>query len=135
MISKTGLYVIRALSELAKLPPDAWMGTATLAQKTDAPVNYLGKLLHILAREHVILSQKGVRGGVRLARPPHQISLFEALEPFENFSRWNDCLLGKPTCPDPDPCVLNKKWGPIRERVLHFLQSTTAANLVDEGHK
>ncbi len=132
MISKTGLYVIRALSALAKLPPDAWMGTATLAQEIDAPVNYLGKLLHILARERVILSQKGVRGGVRLARPPQKISLYEALEPFENFGRWKDCLLGKPTCPDPEPCHLNKTWAPVRDQVLEFLQNTTAANLVDE---
>ena len=102
MISKTGLYVIRALSALAKLPPDAWMGTATLAQEIDAPVNYLGKLLHILARERVILSQKGVRGGVRLARPPQQISLYEALEPFENFGRCR-LPLGQAHMPRPRP--------------------------------
>ena len=134
MISKTGLYVIRALSALAKLSPDTWMGTATLAQEIDAPVNYLGKLLHILARERVILSQKGVRGGVRLARPPQQISLYEALEPFENFGRWTDCLLGKSTCPEPDPCVVNKRWAPVRDQVLEFLRNTTAANLIDDGH-
>jgi len=132
MISKTGLYVIRALSELAKLPMDSWMGTAVLAQKIDAPVNYLGKLLHILARERVILSQKGVRGGVRLARPPEQISLYEALQPFENFTRWTDCLLGKPTCPEVEPCVLDKGWAPVRDQVLHFLQTTTAADLAEK---
>ena len=132
MISKTGLYVIRALSALAKLPPDSWMGTAALAQEIEAPVNYLGKLLHILAREQVILSQKGVRGGVRLARAPDQITLYEALAPFENFGRWTDCLLGKPSCPDPEPCAINTKWAPARDQVLDFLRQTTAANLVEE---
>jgi Rrf2 family protein len=130
MISKTGLYVIRALAELAKLPEDAWLGTAILAKEIDAPVNYLGKLLHILAREHIILSQKGVRGGVRLARPPQEISLHDALEPFENFHRWKDCLLGQKGCPDEKPCAIHSRWAPVRDEVIRFLQETTALDLV-----
>lgn len=129
MISKTGLYVIRALAELAKVPDDAWLGTAVLAKEIDAPVNYLGKLLHILAREGIILSQKGVKGGVKLARPAGEISLYDALEPFENFERWTDCLLGHTDCPNPTPCVLAAKWVPIRTQVLQFLKETTGADL------
>jgi len=105
------------------------MGTAILAQEIDAPVNYLGKLLHILAREQLILSQKGVRGGVKLARPANEICLYEALEPFENFARWNDCLLGQQDCPN-EKCELNARWAPIRDNVLKFLRETTAADLV-----
>ena len=130
MISKTGLYVIRALAELAKPPDTGWLGTAVLAKEIDAPVNYLGKLLHILARERIILSQKGVRGGVRLAYPPSEISLYRALEPFENFDRWTECLLGQQGCPDVTPCVLDRRWAPVRDQVLRFLQETTAADLI-----
>jgi len=135
MISKTGLYVIRALSALAKVPEDTWLGTAVLAQEIDAPVNYLGKLLHILARERLILSQKGVRGGVKLARPAKEIILYDALEPFENFSRWSECLLGQMNCPNETPCELNQKWGPVRNNVLDFLRNTTAADLVVHDEK
>lgn len=134
MISKTGLYVIRALAELAKVSDDAWLGTAILAKEIDAPVNYLGKLLHILAREGIILSQKGVKGGVRLARPATEVSLYDALEPFENFERWKECLLGQAGCPETDPCVLSCKWVPIRTQVLDFLQATKASDLVKKGH-
>lgn len=132
MISKTGLYVIRALAALARVPEGSWLGTAVLAQEIDAPVNYLGKLLHILARERIILSQKGVRGGVRLARPARAISLYEALQPFENFSRWTECLLGQKGCPDIEPCAINARWEPVRAQVMQFLQETTAADLVEQ---
>jgi Rrf2 family protein len=130
MISKTGLYVIRALAELARIPEDTWLGTAVLAKQIDAPVNYLGKLLHILAREGIILSQKGVRGGVRLAQPPREISLYRALEPFESFHRWTECLLGQEGCPDVQPCAVNARWVPVRDQVLRFLRETTAADLI-----
>lgn len=130
MISKTGLYAIRALAELAKVREDEWLGTAVLAKQIDAPVNYLGKLLHILAREGIILSQKGIRGGVRLAHPPEEISLYHALEPFENFDRWMDCLLGQEECPNENPCVVHPRWAPVRDEVLRFLRETTAADLI-----
>jgi len=130
MISKTGLYVIRALAELAEVPEDGWLGTAVLAKEIGAPVNYLGKLLHILTRERIILSQKGVKGGVRLARPPQEITLYQALEPFENFHRWTGCLLGQEGCPDMTPCALHGRWAPARDEVLRFLRETTAADLV-----
>jgi Rrf2 family protein len=129
MISKTGLYVIRALGALSRLPENTWMGTATLAEEINAPVNYLGKLLHLLAREGVIFSQKGVRGGVRLARPASEISLYSALEPFEDFSRWSECLLGSSECPDGEPCTLNLRWAPVREQYLRFLKETTVADV------
>lgn len=133
MISKTGLYVIRALAALAELPEDQWMGTACLAERIKAPVNYLSKLLHALARKDLVLSQKGTRGGVRLARPAHSISLYQALEPFEDFSRWTECLLGVEHCAAGNPCAVNARWDPVRRQYLRFLHETTAANLVADA--
>ena len=133
MISKTGLYVIRALAALAELPEDQWIGTASLAEKTKAPVNYLSKLLHTLAREGLVLSQKGVRGGIRLARPAHRISLYQALDPFEDFSRLNECLLGTEHCRADNPCAVNARWEPVRRQYLRFLHETTAADLVADA--
>ena len=133
MISKTSLYVIRALAVLAELPEDQWMGTACLAEKTKAPVNYLSKLLHTLSREGLVLSQKGVRGGIRLARPAHAISLYQALHPFEDFSRWKECLLDTDHCSADNPCAVNARWEPVRRQYLRFLHETTAADLVADA--
>ena len=132
MLSKTGLYVVRALAELAKEEEGNWLNTAVLAKEIGAPVNYLGKLLHILAREGILFSRKGVGGGVRLAREPHEISLYDALNPFEDFLNWNKCLLGHNFCPGNNPCHLASRWNPIRESVLQFLHETSAADLASQ---
>lgn len=129
MISKTGLYVVKALAALARLPEDTWIGTAELAEEIQAPMNYLGKLLHILAREKLVLSRKGVRGGMRLARAPDQISLYDVLEPFEHLQRWMDCPLGHDNCSQKNPCPLCAAYAPVRDRFLGFLQETTGADL------
>lgn len=129
MLSKTGVYVVRAFASLATVPENQWKGTALLAQEIDAPVNYLSKLLLVLAREGLVLSQKGAGGGVRLARPANEISLFEALNPFEGFSQWCDCIFGKSGCAVAQPCGIDERWSPVRQRMLQFLKETTAADL------
>lgn len=132
MISKTGFYVVRAVVALAEFPKGEWVGTSVLAEKIDAPVNYLSKLLHLLARERIVVSQKGIHGGVRLARSPQRITLYEVLNPFEDFDTWRQCLLGNESCPHAKPCRLYAQWGPIREQVLQFFQQTTVADLASQ---
>ena len=132
MLSKTGLYVVRALAEMAKVKDGSWLGTATLAKEIGAPVNYLGKLLHVLAREGIVFSRKGVGGGVRLARAPKDISLYDALNPFEDFPHWDECLLGHEACPGNNPCHFANRWNPIRESVIQFLHETSAADLATQ---
>jgi Rrf2 family protein len=100
MISKTGLHAIRALSALAELPAGSYAGAGAIADKVNAPRNYLGKLLQNLAREGLVVSQKGLNGGFRLARDPKTITLLDVVEPIEHVSRWSECFLGKKVCED-----------------------------------
>lgn len=132
MISKTGLHMIRALVALSKIPPDTCIGAAALADEIDAPRNYLGKLLNTLSRQGLITAQKGGNGGVKLARPANEISLFEVVEPFEGVSRWEECFLGHKVCSDETPCVAHASWKPIREAYLAFLRTKTIADLVTD---
>lgn len=129
MFSKTTTYVMRALAVLAKAPEGAWVGTSTLAETTGAPENYLGKLLQSLTRAKVIESRKGAGGGIRFARDPHTISLFEALDPFEDFDKWPECMFGMDPCIAPKPCSFHDRWVALREDMLKFLHDRTAGDL------
>jgi Rrf2 family protein len=95
VISRTGLYAVRAIVALAKLPTGRFAGAASIARSVGAPQNYLGKLLKDLAREGLLESQKGLGGGFRLARDPKNITLFDVVEPIEQVSRWSGCILGR----------------------------------------
>ena len=75
LLSRSGIHAVRALVALAQLPEGEFKGAAALAEKTDAPPNYLGKLLQALAREGLVQSQKGLGGGFRLARDPDDITI------------------------------------------------------------
>ena len=128
MLSKTALSVVKALVELAELPPDSFAGAATVAQRIDAPQNYLSKMLKGLVREQLVESQKGSGGGFRLSRRPEKISLYDVVEPIVQFSMWDGGFLGG-RCDGRAPCSVHQHWSDVRETYLDFLKKTTIADL------
>jgi Rrf2 family protein len=133
VISRTGLYAVRAMVALAKLAPGKFGGAAYIARTVGAPENYLGKLLKILAREGLVESQKGLGGGFRLARDPRQISLFDVVEPIEQLSRWSGCILGRNECSDDNSCPIHEQWKKVRGNYMRMLTTTTIAQLAAKG--
>ena len=132
MISRTGVHAVRALTVLARYPSGQFVGTASLAEKVEAPTNYLGKLLQSLVQTGLVESRKGAGGGFRLASPADSISLYDALLPVEDFDRWRGCLLGGRDCCETDTCALHDEWGELRDRYLDLLARTTIKTLAQQ---
>jgi Rrf2 family iron-sulfur cluster assembly transcriptional regulator len=132
LIGKTGVHAIRALTQLTGLPEGQSLGAARIAERIDAPPNYLAKLLRILAREGLVESLKGPGGGFRLARDPRKIRLLDVVEPIEGVTRWNRCILRQRECSDEEPCAIHDRWKPLRDGYLALLAETTIADLEPE---
>ncbi len=130
MLSKTSTLVINALVELAKLPDGECEGAKCIAKKIKAPQNYLGKMLQNLSYNKIVISQKGMGGGFRLAKDPKNISLYEIVEPIDNVSLWSKCALGLKKCCDSNPCAVHHDWKGVREKYYKFLKRTTIADLI-----
>jgi len=129
MISRTGLHAVNALVLLASLPEGEYSGASAIAKKIGAPPNYLGKLLQGLVRHGLVASQKGLRGGFRLARNPAAISLLDVVEPIDQVTRWSGCFLGRAQCQDDDPCAVHHRWKPVRDAYVDLLEQTSIADL------
>jgi Rrf2 family protein len=133
MITKTGLHAVRAMVALARLPEGVYAGAGKVAREIRAPQNYLAKLLQALAREGLVVSQKGLGGGFRLARDPDEITLYDVVEPIEHISRWSGCILGRSDCSDEAPCAIHHRWKKVRNAYLGLLNRTTIADLLAKG--
>jgi Rrf2 family protein len=114
---------------LVGLPEGRYLGAGAIARRIRARPNYLGKLLQVLAREGLLVSQKGQRGGYRLARPPETIRLIEVLDPIESPARLPGCFLGRKECSDDDPCLVHDRWMAVKDLYLSFLSDLTVAEL------
>lgn len=130
MLTKTSKQVVNALIEMAKLPEGEYLGVGAIAQKIDAPQNYLGKMLQLLVATGIVASQKGSGGGFRLARPANAISLFEIVEPMENVTGWSVCALRNDRCSQKDACPVHDQWKTVKETYMNFLKQTKIADMV-----
>ncbi len=135
VLSKTATHAVKAMIELAGLPPDGFRGSAAIAEHIGAPPNYLGKLLQALAAAGIVHSQKGLGGGFRLARRASEISLWEIVEPIDHVSRWSGCFMGQSVCSDDAPCPLHDRWACVRDAYLRMLETSTLADLVGQQSK
>lgn len=132
MISKTGIHALAALTKLATLPSGDYAGASDIADDIGAPKNYLGKLLKALASNGLLVSQKGFKGGFRLAKDADDISLFDVIEPIDKVSRWGNCFMSSGACSEGEPCAVHSRWKVIREEYLGFLHETSIADLASK---
>jgi Rrf2 family protein len=133
MLSQTAEYALRAVLELAAAPGDEPVRVGQLAERLAVPQNYLSKILHVLAREGVLSSGRGPRGGFRLAVAPDDLTLAEIVAPFDAIEERSRCLLGRPQCGDASPCAAHEQWKEVSGRVRRFFYETTVAALKGRG--
>jgi Rrf2 family protein len=78
-VSARADYAIRALVELAAAGPEASLRGDAIATAQSIPTKYLENLLADLRRARLVSSQRGIRGGYRLAREASTITLADVI--------------------------------------------------------
>jgi Rrf2 family protein len=131
MLSKSGKHAVRAMAVLAGLGQSARADVSTISREINAPKMYLSKIMRRLSQAGLLNGRKGRGGGYRLTRQAECISMFDVLEPFENFS---DTANG--TSDDPLSCGLTARRDPcetIQFRYLSILHETSLAEVATDA--
>jgi Rrf2 family protein len=93
MFSQTVEYALRAVVYLAGQVPD-FRTTEEIARVTRVPQAYLAKVLQSLVHAHLVRSQRGIGGGVALAKPPDELTILEVVQAVDPIRRIRECPLG-----------------------------------------
>lgn len=96
MLSQTVEYALRAAVYLATRPGEA-VTTEEVAERTRVSAPYLAKIMQSLAKKGLVRSQRGVGGGVTLARAAEDVTILEVVNAVEPLQRITVCPLGLPT--------------------------------------
>ncbi len=130
MFSQTVEYALRAVVYLAQ-NPDRSCTTEEVAKATQVPSAYLAKILQGMVRSGVIRSQRGVGGGVKLARMPEDLTILEVVNAVEPIQRIKVCPLGLSTH-GANLCPLHKRLDNALAAVESAFAGTTLAEVVNE---
>lgn len=129
LYSATTEYAIRALAHMATLEPGERILARDLAEATQVPRQFLGKILHRLARLGFLDSAKGRGGGFRFMRRPEEISLAELVEAVEGEDILVQCVLGLDLCNDQQPCPMHDQWVAFKDRLTDRVHSLSMTDL------
>lgn len=131
MASLTSEYALRALLVLAGRERDHPVSADAIAAATGAPRNYMGKVLHAVARAGLVVSARGPAGGFALAVPAKDITLDRVFELFEQDSTNSRCMLGNGPCDPRRPCAAHEAWKAVTRTRRVPLVATTLEDLLE----
>lgn len=120
-------YALLALIHLGRQSADEYLSVQAIASSQDIPPKFLGQLLLTLKRARFVQSQRGPRGGYRLARPASRISLAEIVRLFDGPLAPTDSASKHFYGPTPveRERKLLRVFREIRDQVAAKLESTT----------
>ena len=120
-----------ALRALAAMPEDGSYSLAKdLAAKLGLPGPYLAKILQALAQEGLLHSVRGPRGGFRLARPAHRITIGDVIGVLDGMETMSGCVMGFAECQGREhPCPLHRPWNEVKEYLEQTLSTVTIRDL------
>lgn len=128
-LSSTAKQAVHAVLCIAQADNDTPVRVDEIAGIIGCPRNYLSKTLHLLTRAGVLRSERGPKGGFRLATTPERLTIARVIAPFEPVGE-RRCLIGRATCSDGNPCAAHHRWKSIAGDVDEFFNKTTIASLL-----
>lgn len=128
MLSQAAGYAATALGCLAAASGKPLL-VKEIAEACEIPAAYLAKIVNQLARKGVVLTQRGIGGGVTLAREADAISLHDICVALDDPSVQPRCMLGTAMCSDERACRAHRFWTRHREQQSTFLRETTVADV------
>jgi Rrf2 family cysteine metabolism transcriptional repressor len=135
-ISSKGEYGLRALFDLAQRYGEGPVQSHDIHERQAIDENYLNQILISLRKAGLIESLRGPQGGHRLARPPAQITLLEALLALEGPLLSEDS--GRECHPPTEPLdreLMREVWYGLRGVLEQYLSSITLDDLLQRKHQ
>jgi Rrf2 family transcriptional regulator, nitric oxide-sensitive transcriptional repressor len=128
MFSQTVEYALRAVIHLAHEAPAA-RTTAQIADATRVPKDYLSKILQNLSKKGIVETQRGVGGGISLARTPTEITILDVINAVEPIKRYLACPLNLPNH-GPNLCPLHRRMDDAMATVEEAFRTSTLAEVL-----
>jgi Rrf2 family iron-sulfur cluster assembly transcriptional regulator len=129
LYSATIEYALRAMAHIATLEKGERILARDLAAVADIPRQFLGKILHRLARIDLLDSAKGRGGGFRFAKDPQDICVADVVAALDGGDIAKVCVLGLDECHDEQPCPMHEEWKVFRKTLTERVYSMSILDL------
>jgi Rrf2 family protein len=132
MLAQKTRYALRSLLYLAEDQGGAPVQLARIAETQHVPPKYLELIMLDLKRAGLVKSQRGPKGGYRLARAPDEISFGDVVRVMEGPIALVSCASVNfyapcGDCQDEASCAIRRAFGIVRDQTTQFLDGVSLA--------
>ena len=133
-LSSEGRYALRALVYLARAAERGELVTAgRISAEAGVPRRLLARVMAKLSRAGLVESSEGRGGGSRLARPPEEVTLRDAVEAVEGPFEITHCIMQQRPCGEGRPCAMHDAWAEGQNVILDHLGNRTLAEFSSQA--
>lgn len=125
-------YAVRVVLALAKQPPGTRLSSAAIGREMLIPAAFLSRIVAQLAQANLLLTFPGRDGGLQLARPADEITLWDVVGLMEGPFLLSECMLGEQACPFEGDCPVRGRWNRLQKVILEELERTKFSELAQE---
>lgn len=112
------VVVLIRLSDIERISAEGVQTAPGIAAATGVPEPTVSKVLKALAGAGLVVSQRGARGGYRLARPLHQVSVADVIAAIDGPIALTACVDGGTGgCDVQSMCVVKGRWDLVNDAI------------------
>lgn len=123
-------YAIRVILALANHPPGEIIPSEIIRQEMLLPESLSLQIISRLAHLGLINSYPGRNGGIQLANPPSEISLYDVIQGMEGPLYLSECLEEGHPCQLAPKCPVQGYWKGLQAKLKQELMETNFLKLV-----
>jgi len=126
-ITRAADYAIRILIHLASGGEERT--SSALSKTLNIPFNHIAKIVHGLSRNGYLITRKGKGGGLKLAKDPKDINVYEVIASIEGPMIISDCILSRDICKFSKKCKFRSCLSGLKGKIENLLRSTKVSDL------
>ena len=129
-ITRLSDYGIVLLASFARPPERSMHNARDLATESHLPRPVVSKILKVLAREGLLVSHRGAKGGYSLARRPAEISVAEIIGALEGPIALTECSIVPGACDLEPTCSTRTPWQQVNRAIREALEDLSLREMV-----
>lgn len=132
LFRKDSSYAVRTLVYIAQQNQTHPISSTRVSEALGIPKNFLRRIFSILIRLGFLNATEGARGGVRLAKSPANINVWDVIHALQGDIKICNAFHGKELCEDQNVCVMMNRIIEIEKLVVREFRKITIQSLIEE---
>ncbi len=117
VLSKACSYGLLATLYVARKKDSQYISIREISDDLNISFHFLTKILQTLTENGLLVSLRGPKGGVALAKNPQEVTLLDIIIAIDGGELFTECILGLPGCGVAKPCPMHEYWSEVRQHL------------------